>query len=545
MKKYINTISYALIVLVSVLSLGSCANDDSLGGGELSRLFRPILRSPLSATENTVTVNLSNFKDAVSYKVEVSSDNFVADIVTIESVDPLVIFKNLEWNTIYKVRAISIAADPSKNSKVADLGSITTALFPSILKVILPKNIVDSQVRVEWNITGNPVTTIKIYTAASLPKLTPQTVLAATPVKSVANDVPSTGSKKITGLTPATNYVAAVYSDGVLRGFGTFTTGAPISTLNAIDLRDDPTYTDGSDLVTRITDALAAGKNLILDGSKSYSMSGNVVIDKSIRIISGYDLDTGGATISTGGRYFDITPGVRIDLISFEGVKIIGNTGGGFFYTATTNTTANPRDVGTIKFLNCKIDSSQGLGRMRNFGTIDNWIIEGCVVSNIGSRGLYQQDNNQSMFAKNYILKNSTFYKVAYGLANSSSNTTDASGNVIIDACTFSESFNSANLVNFGSNANITSLTLTNNIFAAGFGAPFVIRMLSKAAATTVNTNNWDTNDVTYSQTNPGIANHYTNTAANLFVDIVNLNFSIKDGSFQGRSTAGDPRWRL
>jgi hypothetical protein len=39
-------------------------------------------------------------------------------------------------------------------------------------------------------------------------------------------------------------------------------------------------------------------------------------------------------------------------------------------------------------------------------------------------------------------------------------------------------------------------------------------------------------------------ANSYSGKAADLFTDPANGNFKIKDNSFAGKSTAGDPRWR-
>jgi hypothetical protein len=41
----------------------------------------------------------------------------------------------------------------------------------------------------------------------------------------------------------------------------------------------------------------------------------------------------------------------------------------------------------------------------------------------------------------------------------------------------------------------------------------------------------------------PGLVS-YPNTAASLFEDPDNGNFKIKDASFAGKNSAGDPRWR-
>jgi hypothetical protein len=41
------------------------------------------------------------------------------------------------------------------------------------------------------------------------------------------------------------------------------------------------------------------------------------------------------------------------------------------------------------------------------------------------------------------------------------------------------------------------------------------------------------------------LADSYAKNSTDLFVDAANGNFKIKDASFAGKFTAGDPRWRL
>jgi hypothetical protein len=234
MKKLILKICCPIILLVSVLSLNSCS-DDSKQTVEQNRLFRPILRTGvLVSQDNAITINMSPLTDAVGYKIELSLDNFVTTplvsyvlMTSNSSTANNVTITNLLWNTTYYVRAYSLASDPKYDSYAALFGPIKTAPFPNIIKTPLPAEILNNGIITKWSLTGNAVTQVKIFDAATLPAvLTPESIIAASPLFSFNTNSSEqiAGSKSISGLTPSTAYVVAMYSDSVLRGYGAFTT---------------------------------------------------------------------------------------------------------------------------------------------------------------------------------------------------------------------------------------------------------------------------------------------------------------------------------
>jgi hypothetical protein len=65
-----------------------------------------------------------------------------------------------------------------------------------------------------------------------------------------------------------------------------------------------------------------------------------------------------------------------------------------------------------------------------------------------------------------------------------------------------------------------------------------------KSSGNAVLSNTYMTSDCLFSANPITGANSYSGKAADLFTDPANGNFKIKDNSFAGKSTAGDPRWR-
>lgn len=546
MKKINIKIYHLLMLLLGALFISSCSNDKEQDN--VVRLFRPVLNMPLSAANNTVIVNMGKLKSATSYRVEISRDNFATlPLKTIESTDPYVVFDNLLWNTLYQVRAIALASDEELNSRVANFGEIKTERFPSILNIPASIDIIDVGLNVRWSVSGNPVTKLKIFSAEDEELLTP---LASYDTSSGQQ---LDGLMVVKKLTPLTNYTVAIYSGTngeTLRGFEKFITKAALPTSgNIIDLRGDdsfdPVTDNGTYLKGHIDNAMAmtGGATVILDGDQTYKISG-VVLTNNISILSGYSLTAGGAVLNLTGDV-QIATNAKIDKISFNGLKIIGSQNY-FIYPRAANTGI---EINTLEFSGCTINNIRGVARMQPVGLLNNYIIDNCIVNTIGDNGIYKSDGN-NFVCKNFTIKNSTFYKVNRGIINTTPN---ASGSATISDCTFIESIFGSFLIDYNAaNTVLNDLIIKNTILGPGSGGtpygtgPFTaLRIVRNAPSLTVFDNVWDTTDVTYSGIVPANILRYSGTFINIFTDPVNANFKIKDASFVGKSTAGDPRWRL
>ena len=104
----------------------------------------------------------------------------------------------------------------------------------------------------------------------------------------------------------------------------------------------------------------------------------------------------------------------------------------------------------------------------------------------------------------------------------------------------------------------MTNLSVSNTIFGHGFDtsgadpANYAYKFITDPTTVMVAlfTNVHDTSDAAYTAGNApsdlGVTiTRYPGTSTDLFEDPANGNFKIKDKSFVGKSSAGDPRWRL
>ena len=134
-----------------------------------TRLFRPVLNEPLMADFNTILVNMGNIKEANSYTIEVSRDSFMTVLYTLESDTSYVVLSEenlgepLLYSTLYQVRATAHADTDEYDSRPSDLGEVRTERFPSILTIPTPGDMLDGQVRVRWQVSGAPVTMVRVF----------------------------------------------------------------------------------------------------------------------------------------------------------------------------------------------------------------------------------------------------------------------------------------------------------------------------------------------------------------------------------------------
>jgi hypothetical protein len=544
-------IYHTLMLLIGVLFFYSCSEEMKVYPE--TRLFMPVLNSNLLPHENTITVDMAKMTKAISYKIELSRDEFATpSIETIMTADNKVVFKDLLWNTKYQVRATAYATEEQYNSKISDLGSVTTDRFPSIMQIPVASDVTDVAAKVRWTTgtaSGALITQVKVFDIKDEKLTTPLAVYEVTPAEQTA------GQKIINNLRPSTQYQLAIYSESTVRGWEKYVTKDPLPTTgNIVDLRGvDVTPTTLADALT----SAPSSATVILDGDKVYTLSANYFFDKPLIIKSGYSLtNTTGAVIdnSVGDVKFELTATANISSIVFDGISFVGDIAKAkYVFNIATAVSAT---VGELKFVNCQMTNYRDLIRSRvqwTSGSINLLTVDNCILTNFGSNGLLLVDGGANATLPNVVLKNSTFFKVDKLIKNAA---TKDSQSLVISDCTFSESPKGTHLMEYLKTTNILQgITITNTIFGRGgdnngnYSSPF-IRSGDLPATIITSGNVYKTNDFTITApvapaTTPiPTFTVYTGSITALWVDPLKGNFNILDSAFAGKSSCGDPRWR-
>jgi hypothetical protein len=170
-----------------------------------------------------------------------------------------------------------------------------------------------------------------------------------------------------------------------------------------------------------------------------------------------------------------------------------------------------------------------------------------CIVDSVKDYGVFNIDVATSR-ADNITVTNSTIYST-YKFIVSRNNSTS----VLVENCTFNDNplGNSAYMIDYstaGTNNVTNGITVNNCIFGAGkINVGSTLAKDYRASATTVvnASNNFRTTDrISGGGDLPNIIT-VTKTSIELWQNPLSGNFKIIDKTFAGRSTSGDPRWRL
>ncbi len=535
-----------------VLLLGSCKKEEQVY--EETRLFRPALNSALSAKLNTIIIELAKMKEATSYKFEISQDSFkTAPLYTFTTdttyvlVDKKLVGEELEYNSLYQIRVTANAADPQFNSRPATLGAIRTEPLPSIQLAARAYDVTDVLARVRWTPSGAAITEVKVFNA------TDKKLKNALGTYTVTSGQNTAGEVIIDKLMPATSYLVAIYSTGSLRGFVDYKTlekGVYPGDPNVIDL----TTNEAPNALDAALTSAAEGSIILLKKGVRYNFpSTTVLLSQSVTIKGAYALTEAKAQLYTTGDW-RVKAGVTIENVIFDDIDIIGSDPGAV-YVFNINNTGAPTIITNLLFKNCTLTSMRGIVRLRADSFIKNYTISNSVVYNIGSYGVFTTDTDGADKAAidNIKLQNSTFYQISF-IATSRTN----SQSFLIDACTFSEFTEPAQKTfryrgGAGRSDILKGLTISNSVWGTGWDKAAsgnkTVTFKEGLTGTTVSVlNTWATSDFAAAAGSelPGFpALNYSGTATKLWKDPSKGNFAIADAGFAGKTSSGDPRWRV
>lgn len=518
-----NILGTFLLVLVL---LSACKKEDLLP--EASRIFRPtVAKDGVNSPSNYIEVTWLASKEAVSYTAQLSIDSFKTVAVSMDVDTNYALFENLLYDQLYQIRVKGIAADTAKNSKFADLGEVKTPKFPTILNSPTLNDLSDAAAKVSWRNEGLPVSAIKVYLEDKI-----------TLVKEIAlTDVDRDSTYRlVSNLQPTTKYYMELYSGEILRGYDYYVTKAPFSGI-LVDLRE---IEGRPDVLIDTLPTVTSGSTIILKKGQTYDLSSAYQLDKTLTFVSGNDPINPNQAVINLPSNFDVASGANIDSVVFRNVKLTTDDGYASKYVMNISQACN---IGTIKFDGCTASKFRGLVRIKTGGVnIDRFEINNSEINSISGYGIINVDNAGAKI-NDFVFTNSTFARVENFISSKNS-----ANSVLIESCTFNEAPSGGNyLINFNSFNVTAGIKIYNSIFGIGYdvGKGSAVKGYKAASGVIFDVSNtFALSD--YSATN-GFANvtAYTRPSTDVFKDPAKLDFKIQDNGFPGRSTAGDPRWRL
>ena len=508
------------------------------------RAFSPVGLKVTPATFDVATVTWNVIDGATSYELELSQGDsllFNNIIATYETESLSQIVTGLIGETQYSIR---IKANSFRDGQEDSnwYGVAFKSPAEQIFNAVASADIKTSQMTVHW--TPNAVVT-KLTVTPDIGDiiLTPEDIAA--------------GMKTITGLTPVTQYTISIYNGTQRRGMVTATTKWRPSGDGVVELSLD------DDLRTAIADPANVGKIIFLPEGYNYVWSGGTTAVGGFTIYGDPDGDLPIITCSAGTPLAvnGLTSGT--DVIHFENVEFDCTNASGYFINQGTDAAGNACHIQSLSFENCVLSGfARSLVRTQALNeSFDTIRVNNCVIENRGIESGQNYAVIQSTVAfdafPNIIFSNTTVNVSHAGFLTISGGVGQPSGNnVLIQNCTFyktvgSNSATSDNrfFIDAGNNGPV-NITINNCIFGSvvGVGNERGYRMNAAGAFTSAGnyaTTDWTTvEDLTQTPPMQNIpVSMYNGSCANLFVDPDNGNFHFKDVTFEGKSTAGDPRW--
>jgi hypothetical protein len=529
-KNFKNIIAYSLI---SLAFLSGCKEDDLVPTTTLhtDRAFSATGLTATVANKVNVILSWNKVANASSYVIEIYDNTTFTGtpVKTISNVNfaqlPYTV-TGLAGNLQHAVRVKSISSDGAEDSKWITATFKTEA--EQIFQDIASGKLTPNSVTLNW-LASETVTNITLSPGGISRALTPAEKTA--------------GEVTFTGLTPRTAYTATILNGSIVRGTKLFTT------LTDLPTGSDVVYVNATDDLGAMIQAATANKRfVVLQGSK-YNSDAPVVLPA-------------GLDISIIGEAGPVKPIISLSLFTlpasggklhFENVELSAYANG------DKTTTRRPyiinqsaaSNMGQVSFENCKISDflNTPLRIQTATTTIDRVIVNNCVVDNIGiadagpGTGTYAFINVTGTGKINNItITNSTFSNIGYSLIL---HNVTPSLSVTVDNNTFYNVIGDTRyLIDYNAQTVANGFTFRNNILGKTLSPAGTARGIRGGTVPTV-TNNYQTSDAAISANAIPSITAYSGTSTSLFTAPATANFKIKDDTFAGKASAGDPRWRL
>ena len=247
------------------------------------------------------------------------------------------------------------------------------------------------------------------------------------------------------------------------------------------------------------------------------------------------------------------------DSIVFQNVIMTGyinnNSVEGMITGVYDQGTTNACNIGTLRFKNCElIHFSRQLIRLRGTATqtINNFIVDGCTLYDYGTNSTSYgiiSSNTAAGTLNNIKFTNSTIYNFLSYLVLYTNNA--ASTSIVVSNCSMNQiTWTSGSTSRYIIDANATTLSSGITISNCIFGSTAALHTNGVRTTSTLTiTNSYRTSDYddafTPAYSIMASLTAYTGASTALWTDPLNGVFTLLDTNFAGKSTAGDPRYRL
>jgi hypothetical protein len=524
MKKLKYQLFVALLLTVVVISCKKV----TLERFTPNRMFTPTSITITGGDTSAVIswpASLFSAGSGVTYTLEISQDSTFqgtpALTLKVDSTAAVVTDDVLKDRTRYfaRVKANATATAAGSDQWVASTTSFSL-VGVQIFHPIQSSDVIDNAVILNWKSTEGVDKII-------LTKANGDTMQVP-----VTADENTAGQALVEALSAGTTYTAEIFAGNKSKGVLTFTTKAPVTGNNVIDLRlinDRPSVL--FDTLSQIPD----GAIVLLKRGLTYTIPSAYTFDKSVSIRSGLGFGSPAELLLSNN--FDASG--NIDSLNFSDLSIATDGNANYFMNIGHVTV-----IGNVKVQNCitKGVFNNSFIRLKTSGAeIKNLLINNCIIDSFGIGAkyavLYASGSNKALI-DNITIQNSTFYSIYYFIRQDGITGTSLN----INNCTFDNMINQGGyFVNYSGTFPAT-FNIMNTILGSTLDPTNANGI--KSSGNAVLSNTYTTSDCVFSANPITGANSYSGTAANLFTDPANGDFTIKDNSFAGKNTAGDPRWR-
>lgn len=469
------------------------------------------------------------------YTLEISSDSTfkttAAYSVVTDTTQVTVTDNQLAIKQKYFARVKANALSQSDESKWVYSSGFVPITGEQIFLPIADTGLLSNSVWLRWKITTG-VSKITIAPATGSPF---DVTLDATDV--------AAGQKQITALTPKATYTATIYAGTKEKGTITFTTPTDLPTGSNV------VYVQATDdLATMIANATSGTMFVLLQGTK-YTAETAIVIPDGVSFTIWGQLGPNKPILAFNGFTLSATAGIikfeNLDITGYQNADPTAQKRNYIFNQSAANLTTE------IIFENCiirNLTNSPLRLQSTNAITIGKVTVNKCIVYDIGvtaTTGSYAFIHcaGTGVIAKfnNIILTNNTFYNIGYSLILHSvtpSQTVQVENNTL-----YNVAGDTRYIIDYNAQVISTSFTFNNNIVGKTLSAAATARGIRAGTAYSLS-NCYKTSDAVFASGAITGITDYGKVSTELFTDPANGNFTIKDATFAGKSTSGDPRWR-
>ncbi len=551
---------------VAALAVAFSACEDNIITGEidypeenLSRLFAPIEFSYVNPVIDGLEMQWSTVKSAEGYILQFSEDSLfneaaedyyvshpdiVREVITDTVFSPVgsatVTGLGLERSLYIRVSAFAQGIEQSnwlvseKSYKTLDRPVVV------ILKNVDRNDVYVNEATVSWyvdSLANHPMDQLIIKANGA----------DAETVVELDATMQQAGSYTFTGLLEGTTYLVRAHNSAIEGAMGDYNEVSFKTKSGAGDALVYDGVEDFNALIARVPNGstiyIPAGMHVTCVSAEGNPS--NVVIDKDI-IIRGESSTEGKPVIS----FKEFRLAGLLSYVAFENVKLEGQDG--WSYVINLHNDQNFLGCDELSFVDCEITGygnaiirhqaaeGTGLGRI----SMDNCIVHDMNVAGSNGYAMFMF-KNADYFVEEFMITNSTFYNIGTNIIEHRSVAgAGRNCNATVRNCTFQNcGKNTRTMFDFG-DTDTGNILFEKNVFGAvmdpashkGYRGKTVTGEVVKCYAT---------DDFVFASSVGILADAipFGASAADIFADVENANFSLVGVAAPQAGTIGDPRW--